>query len=851
MLLARMTYLNFRGYYILILFLLLSVEGISQNDTSFRLKPDTLLEQGNRLPIFTSTSGDNDDQTESQDISGLLQASRDVYASVAGFNFGNARFRIRGLNSDHTTVFINGIRVNDLETGWASWSNWGGLNDVTRWMEVKTGNASSRIGFTGIGGYSNIDARASSYRKGNRVSYAFSNRSYAHRVMATGSTGMMENGLAITASVSRRYSDEGYVAGTFFDSWSYFLSVEKRINAKHTLSFIGFGAPVRQGRQGLAVQEAMDLAGSNYYNPFWGYQNGEKRNSRVSHNHEPMLMLTDHILISEKTKIQVGVFFSPGKSGQTSLNWYDAKDPRPDYYKYLPSYYDPEYPALVPQVTNSWINDVNTRQVNWDQLYFANSKNLYTVTNAEGVAGNNITGNRAKYIVEDQRNDVTMGGLNLLGTHQYNERIRITGGLFHVRQKSHYYKLVDDLLGADFWLDLNRFAVENAIDQSESQADINNPNNVVYKGEVFGYDYNLHINKTNFFAQGEYSGKKVDTYFSAELSQTNFWREGSMLNGMFPNNSEGESEKFNFVNYGVKGGAVYKITGRHYVVANIAHLTRAPLARNVFLSPRTRNQTAADVRSEKIYSGDIGYEIRYPRFKARITGYYNYVADQTWMRTFFHEEYNSFVNYTLTGVDQSMAGLEFGAQYQITPTLQLNGVVGHGQFLWTNRPTATVTSDNQEKLIASEKTVYAKNFHIGGMPETAASLGVKYSGVKNWFAGFNFNYFANIWLEINPDRRTAEAVEGLVITDPQWGELIDQTKLDNNYTIDAFAGKSWKIKSYFLNVNVNVNNILNNRDFRIGGSEQLRYDTRDVNRFPNRYSYHLGTTFYAMVSLRF
>ncbi|HCA82803.1 MAG TPA: TonB-dependent receptor [Flavobacteriales bacterium] len=851
MLLARMTNLNFRGSYILILFLLLSVDGISQNDTSFRVKPDTLLEQGNRLPIFTSTSGDNDDQTESQDISGLLQASRDVYASVAGFNFGNARFRIRGLNSDHTSVFINGIRVNDLETGWASWSNWGGLNDVTRWMEVKTGNASSRIGFTGIGGYSNIDARASSYRKGNRVSYAFSNRSYAHRIMATGSTGMIENGLAITASVSRRYSDEGYVAGTFFDSWSYFLSVEKRINAKHTLSFIGFGAPLRQGRQGLAVQEAMDLAGSNYCNPFWGYQNGEKRNSRVSHNHEPMLMLTDHILISEKTKIQAGVFFSPGKSGQTSLNWYDAKDPRPDYYKYLPSYYDPEYPALVPQVTNSWINDVNTRQINWDQLYFANSKNLYTVTNAEGVAGNNITGNRAKYIVEDQRNDVTMGGLNLLGTHQYNERIRITGGLFHVRQKSHYYKLVDDLLGADFWLDLNRFAVENAIDQSESQADINNPNNVVYKGEVFGYDYNLLINKTNFFAQGEYSGKKVDAYFSAELSQTNFWREGNMLNGMFPNNSEGESEKFNFLNYGVKGGAVYKITGRHYVVANIAHLTRAPLARNVFLSPRTRNQTASDVRSEKVYSGDIGYEIRYPRFKARITGYYNYVADQTWMRTFFHEEYNSFVNYTLTGVDQSMAGLEFGAQYQVTPTLQLNGVVGHGQFLWANRPTATVTSDNQEKLIASEKTVYAKNFHIGGMPETAASLGIKYSGVKNWFAGVNFNYFANIWLEINPDRRTEEAVEGLVITDPQWGELIDQSKLDNNYTIDAFAGKSWRIKSYFLNVNLNVNNILNNRDFRIGGSEQLRYDTRDVNRFPNKYSYHLGTTFYAMVSLRF
>lgn len=823
----------------------------SQEDTSKIIRPDTLLQEGNRLPIFTTTSGDSDEQTESQDISGLLQSSRDVFASVAGFNFGNARFRIRGLGSDHSAVFINGIRVNDMETGWASWSNWGGLNDVTRWMEVRTGNSGSRFGFTGIGGYSHIDARASSYRKGNRISYAYSNRTYAHRVMATGSTGMMENGVAVTASVSRRYSSEGYIEGTFFDAWSYFLSVEKKLNDKHSLSFIGFGAPMRQGRQGLAVQEAMDLAGSNYYNPFWGYQNGEKRNSRVSHNHEPMFILSDHMQVDEKTKLAVSVFFSPGKSGQTSLNWYDARDPRPDYYKYLPSYYDPEYPNLVPQVTSAWQNDVNTRQINWDQLYFANSKNLYTVNNADGIIGNTITGNRAKYIVEDQRNDVTLAGFNALLQHKLNERIHLSGGFNHTRHKTHYYKVIDDLMGSDFWLDLNRFAVENAIDQSESQADLNNLNNVVKEGEIFGYDYDLFINKTDFFAQSEFTGKKIDGYLALDVSNTSFWRTGNMLNGMFPDDSEGDSEKFSFLNYGVKGGLVYKITGRHYITANAAHITRAPLARNVFLSPRTRNQTVTDPQSEKILSGDIGYEIRYPKFKARISGYFNKVNDQIWLRTFFHEDYNSFVNYALTNVDQSMMGLEIGAQYNVTPTVQLNAVLSHGQFLWSNRPSATVTSDNEKELIAEGKTIYLQNYHMGGMPETAASFGVKYSGVKNWFIGASVNYFANIWLEVNPDRRTAEAVEGLVTTDPQWGELIDQTKLDNNFTIDAYAGKSWRIKTYFLNINLNVNNILNTTDFIIGGSEQLRYDTRDVGRFPNKYAYHLGTTLFLMASLRF
>lgn len=842
---------TYRHSLLLSLFFLTSVIGFAQDDTTKLILPDTLLEQGSRLPIFTTTAGDNDDQQESQDISGLLQSSRDVFSSVAGFNFGNARFRIRGLGSDHSTVFINNIRVNDMETGWASWSNWGGLNDVTRWMEVRTGNSGSRFGFTGIGGYSNIDARASSYRKGNRISYAYSNRTYAHRVMATGSTGMMANGVAVTASVSRRFSNEGYIEGTFFDSWSYFLSVDKKLNDKHTLSFIGFGAPIRQGRQGIATQEAMDLAGSNYYNPFWGYQNGEKRNSRVSHSHEPMMILSDVFTISSKTQLTTGVFISPGKSGQTSLNWYDAKDPRPDYYKYLPSYYDPEYPSLVPQITAKWQNDVNTRQVNWDQLYFANSKNLYTVNNADGIAGNTVSGNRAKYIVEDQRNDVTLMGVNALLQHKLNERVHITAGINHTRHKSHYYKVIDDLLGADFWLDLNRFAVENAIDQSESQSNLGNTNNVVYKNEIFGYDYNLYINKTDAFGQAEFSGKKIDGYVSLDLSNTTMWRDGLMQNGMFPDNSLGKSEVFNFFNYGIKGGAVYKISGRHYITANLAHYTRAPLARNIFLSPRTRNQTVEDPQSEKIYSGDIGYEVRFPKFKGRVTGFYNMVNNQTWLRTFYHEDYNSFVNYSMTGCNQTMTGLELGLQYNVTPTVQLTGVVAHGQYLWTNRPLATVTADNQSQLIASDKTVYLKNYHIGGMPETAASFGAKYTGVKNWFVGFNFNYFANIWMEVNPDRRTAEAVEGLVVTDPQWGELVDQTKLDNNYTLDAYAGKSWRVKNYFININLNVNNVLNNQNFIIGGMEQLRYDTRDVSKFPNKYSYHLGTTFFAMASIRF
>jgi len=200
----------------------------AQIDTTSLLVPEKdTTENKYRLPIFSTTAEDVDADLESQDISGLLQSSRDVYTATAGFNFGSARFRIRGYGSAYSVVMINGVKVNDMESGFATWSNWGGLNDVTRFMEVRTGVSASRLNFGDIGGYTNIDTRASSISKGTRFSYALSNRTYTHRLMLTHATGMMENGWAVAVSVSRRWANEGYVEGTYFDAWSYFLALEK------------------------------------------------------------------------------------------------------------------------------------------------------------------------------------------------------------------------------------------------------------------------------------------------------------------------------------------------------------------------------------------------------------------------------------------------------------------------------------------------------------------------------------------------------------------------------------------------------------------------------------------------
>ena len=830
----------------------LSLSVVGQQDTSVTSKPDTTDNvYRQRMGAYTVTGDELDADLGTQDISGILQSSRDVFTSTAGFNFGAARFRIRGYDSENTLVSLNGVLINDLETGWPTWSLWGGLNDVTRWMQVRTGIVPSRYNFGGIGGFTEIDLRASQLRPGLRVSYASANRTYRNRLMATYSTGMMKNGWAITAAGSRRWSDEGFVEGTPYNAYSYFLSAEKRINARHSISFSGMGAWQYQGRQGLAVQEAYDLSGSSYYNPFWGYQNGEKRNARMSNDHKPILLLSHVFTLDSTSKLTTSLLYTFGRDGLTNLNWFDAKDPRPDYYRYLPSFYQETDPGYAAELTNSWNNGPGSRQIDWDELYFANSKNLYTVQNANGTVGNSITGNRSKYIVEDQRADPVRFTANTVYSKDLDATRHLTLGGSVNMQRTHYFKVVEDLLGGDYFLDLDNFADRDFGDSTLSQNDLQVTNKVVGEGDVFGYDYLIHTHLYNVFGQFEKKWTKWEAYGGLSLSYTSFWREGNFVNGRFPENSLGDSEKQDFLTYGLKGGVVRKLSGRHYLTANVAYMTRPPAPRYSYLSPRTRDVIVPGLTDEKVFGTDLNYLLRFAKLKGRATLYYSRISDQVWARSFYHDEFQTIVNYTMTGVDQVHMGVELGLEANLTSTWTMTAVYAWGSYRYDSRPNATITRDNSNEPFASDRTVYWENYYVGGMPQTAASLGFRYNSPKYWFAGVNANYFGGIYLDPNPDRRTTEALGNFVVDDPQWDELLDQTKLDDNYTMDVFVGKSWMVNDYRIALNLSVNNILNNQDFRIGGYEQSRYDRTNVNKFPPKYSYMYGTTYFAMLTFSF
>ncbi|MBB6461739.1 TonB-dependent receptor [Flammeovirga kamogawensis] len=804
------------------------------------------------LSLTDLDGGDGDTQS----TPGLLFSSGDAYSSIAGYAWGPYWFRARGYQSNYMNIFFDGINMASPERGYASWSLWGGLNDVTRNKEVTYNMAPTNFTFGNIGGATNIITDPSQQRPGFKGSYSLSNSSYQNRVMLTYSTGLLENGWAFTVSGSRRWAQEGYVDGTTYDAWAGFVSVEKQFSDKHKMVLTAFAAPSTRGQQGATVQEAYDLKGSNYYNPYWGYQEGEKRNSREKTVTSPQFILKDKWKINEKLSLSTSVGYTLGKETRTALNWYDAPDPRPDYYRNMPSYqYDQGNDTAGNMLTDLWTSD-GYGQVNWDFFYKTNRTNPETVpVDWTDPTGETITGNRAHYIVEKRNLDSHRIDINPTLTWDINPTLKVNTGIQYQYYVGNNYNTVGDLLGGDFWVDIDNFADRDFPDPLLAINDLNNPNVIKGEGDRIGHDYDANMQTANWWGQVRKSFTKGSVYAGVNLTNTTMYRFGNRRKGLFPDDSYGKSDVLDFLDYGVKLGGEYFVTGRNVLTANASYFTKAPYFVDSFTSLRTRNETVDDLVSSNVFSTDINYYYRGERLKVRASAFYTTISDQTDVISYYDDAYQNFVNYILTGQGQENKGLELGLQYNITSELRLKAAGTYASYMYNANPYATTTVDNSSAILSDNEKVYYDGRHVGGSPEVAGSIGLEYWSRNYWFIGIQGNFLGDRYVTLNPARYTDRAIEepGVEYGSDQYYAILNQEKMQDSFTLDLSGGKSWKIKDYLLRVNLNVNNILNNQNIATTGFQQYRFDFVDGNpeKFANKYYYAQGIRAFLNVGLSF
>lgn len=501
------------------------------------LEEDLSIEQ--QINLITILENDlGDDNSGSENTAGLLQASRDVYQQAAAFSWGQARFRMRGLDNEYGNTMINGISMNKILDNRPQWGNWGGLNDATRNQEFTTGSAPSDYTFGGILGTQEINTRASIYRKGTRISYASANINYNSRAMITHASGMSVNGWAYTLSAGRRWAQEAYFEGTDYSANSFFGSVEKKINDKHSLNLTTIYAQNSRGRNSSNTDEVNNIAGVNY-NSFWGWQDGKKRNSRDRDILEPIIMLSHFWTLSDKTKITTNLMHQFGSIGNSRIDFQNVANPDPTYYRYLPSYFTSlhnnnidELPDSVFQPgglgglpTPDFLGAANAefltnRQIDWNAMYRANTTPI--------VDANNIEIGRAPgqsfYVLYEDRTDDKLFTANSIISSQLADNIVFNGAVSISKLKSHNFQYLTDLLGGSYYNDVDPFQVGTA-----QQPDLNNPNRSVGEGDIFGYNYNLFATNVEAFTQFKFTFKKVDFYLAQSFNRKEYQREGLYL----------------------------------------------------------------------------------------------------------------------------------------------------------------------------------------------------------------------------------------------------------------------------------------------------------------------------------
>ena len=814
--------------------------------------PDIKLTPENLNDIYYTDQEDmlfdqsvlDDEEGNSQTIGSLTGASDNVYYNAANYDFNVMRFRVRGYDSEYNTTYINGINLNDMARGRFSYSSLGGLNRAFRNRTTTSGLNSSTYGFGNIGGSSNINTLASSYSPGFNGSVAYTNANYMMRAMLLYSTGVKSNGWGLTVGAIGRYAPEGIIPGTFYNSAGYFLSLEKVLNNHHSLSLTTYGAPTQRATNSATYLEAYALADNNLYNPNWGWQDGKKRSSKIVETFDPTILLNWIWKPSNGTSLNTGAAVRWVNYSTSALNWYNAADPRPDYYRYLPSYFADNQEAFD-LYTDLW-HDESFRQLDWNSMYQTNYNNSEENTGST-------------YILENRHSNQFNVILNSTLNHRINSSMSLQGGVSFNYTRANYFKTMRDLLGGDYWVDIDQFSERDYPDNPElAQNDLRNPNRKIYNGDRFGYDYNIYALRANAWLQNIISLPRWDIHYGMSMTYTQFYRDGKMQNGRAPSNSYGKGETHRFDDAMLKAGATFKVNGRNYISLNAEYGTVAPLFEYAYISPRIKDTAIDGLKSQRIATVDLTYTWNYRRLRGSIGGFYTDMRNLTERTSYYDDQYSTFMNYVLKDVNRVYKGVELGVAYKITGSLTASFAGTIASYRYKNNPMGTRSYENGMMPDVTTRT-YLKNYHVGGTPQTAANIGLDWAAPRQWFFNINASWMGNAYVNQSPIRH--ESIEDLWTAYPSEealqaaiNELSNEDKLNNAFILNASIGKIVYInRKLSLNFNLNVENILNNRDIMTYGYQQGRFDYTNFNnmKYPNRYYFAQGTKVFFNVGIRF
>jgi len=693
-----------------------------------------------------------------QEFPEILKSTPGVYATKQGGGFGDSRINIRGFEPANIATMINGVPMNDMENGTLYWSNWAGLADVTRSMQVQRGLGASKVAAPSLGGSINIVTRSTDAVKGGTASYGIGNDGYEKMSFAV-STGLTANNWAITVMGAKTKGD-GYIQGTQFEGYSYFVNISKKLSDSQQLSFTAFGAPQwhnqRNSSDKLTIVEWQKQPLKYRYNASYGFDmNGQQKASSYNYYHKPQISLNHYWTINEKSSLSTAVYLSLGSGG-------------------------------------GWSGQANTQlgaaQSNWYGSTSGVPNTLFrdadgTFDYAAIYAQNQASTSGSKLVMSSSINKHVWTGVLSTYTTKIGEDIDIYGGLDLRYYKGTHTNKITDLYGGSYFVD-------NSISGSTKKLGV---------GDIVYRDYDGYVASEGLFGQAEYNKNGLSTFISLSGSNTSDWR----YDRFYYTAGNERSKTANFTGYTAKGGANYNIDNQNNVFGNIGYISRAPFfSGGVFTSSSVSNNINSNAVNEKAFSAELGYGFRSKYFTANLNVYRTNWIDKTMNQTFTTQTEILYVN--LKGVNALHKGIELDFASKPIKDLEITGMVSLGDWKWQNNVKGYLFNSNGQPVTKTGKVVATpdsvslnlKGIRVGNSAQTTAAIGLNYQILKGFYIGLDGNYYGRNYSNYS-----------ISFSNPN---VAQPWMIPNAVTFDLNAHYDFKIGEYNASLSGTVDNVLNN-----------------------------------------
>jgi len=747
---------------------------------------DIALDRKTPVAVSTMRASTIQELIGTKEFPEVLNYTPSVYATKQGGGFGDSRINIRGFDQSNTAVMINGMPVNDMENGWVYWSNWAGLADVTSAMQVQRGLGSSKLAISSVGGTVNVVTKATELEQGGSFSATYGNDSYLKTVLSY-NTGKSDNGFAASILLGRTAGD-GYVTGTKFEGYNYFLSMGWD-KGDHDFQFTVTGAPQVHNQRTSSFYNMATLEDYVEYGTKYNYNHGEldgeEFNWRKNFYHKPISSVNWDWEINEESSLSTVLYASVGRGGGTG---------------------DIGVGPGYGFASSSRYRNPDTGEVDWDKLVQYNSGE--EVEFYDGDTYQLTANDEGEYIVSDWGDGLvrraSMNSHNWYGmitnfNHKLSDELTFDIGMDLRSYKGIHYRRLDNLLGADGYID---------------NEDINNPDRVLYTTydsdlgslwnvfkpvddeEKIAYYNDGLVNWIGFFTQLEYTSGPLSAFIQAAGSQQGYKR----IDYFTYTPEEQETEWENILGGNIKGGANYNLNDNHNVFANAGYYSKQPLFDGVWIN--FQNELNEDYRNEKILGTEVGYGYRSKDFRANVNLYRT-----SWTDRFVTISADFDVNNTpdnddddingvanLVGVEQIHTGVEFDAEYRANSMLRLNGMLSIGNWVYAGDVTGSYFDENQNKL--GEGTLYLNDVKVGDAAQFTAAFGAAVQPVKGLWVNANVRNANSLYAQISAEDFDSPDHEGSL-------------ELPSFTLVDAGVGYTYVFETeQSLTFRVNVNNLL-------------------------------------------